>query len=712
VRSYDRSIEYAPQFTRALLARATVLFDQGKHAAAERDINTARRLDPRSAHAHYLMSLIHAVRNESKAADEALREADQILKSYDSNVIRNDAALTLLAGVVNYFRRDFDQAYVWISRYVETYPMHLAPRRLLASLELRLGNADRAIRLLQEVIRLVPDDFEAMTMYGDALMRTGKKAEAVEAYERAAAISPAKGSHFNELVVIRMLAGQDERAIESLKSAIDRRPGTAALLAAAHLRRGEYAASLAAAAKAIAAAPDDPTGHNLAAGAYLGLKDVDRARASFLSALAADGRFATALLNLARLERQLGRLAESKRYYRRYLDLNSDDGMAMIALADIAFRENDPADAVQWLRRGWTRSNARVAAAVRLINLYTELGRASDAIGLAQDLFNERPRDPEAVEALARARLDANLRDAAAETLRHMQEVSAAIGSAPWLQRTAIQQMRTRDYEGARASLNAALRVDPRFMPAHIELFRIEMSSNDYRAALARAEQLSARVPDDPTGAVLRGDLHMRRRNYPEAIRAYEEALDKQPSAPLALRLYHALNAGGKSGFAFLAGWVRERPDDPAAGRLLGVAYTDAGRIDDAIAAYETMLRRDAGDPVANNALALLYLRKNDPRAVTAARKAYEAASGEAAFLDTYGWVLVRRGEVEQGLKLLRNAHLRAPDVPEIRYHLAVALQALDQTEEAREELRAALRAGSGFDGADEARELLRRIGP
>jgi tetratricopeptide (TPR) repeat protein len=249
-------------------------------------------------------------------------------------------------------------------------------------------------------------------------------------------------------------------------------------------------------------------------------------------------------------------------------------------------------------------------------------------------------------------------------------------------------------------------------MPAHIELFRIEMSSNDYRAALARAEQLSARVPDDPTGAVLRGDLHMRRRNYPEAIRAYEEALDKQPSAPLALRLYHALNAGGKSGFAFLAGWVRERPDDPAAGRLLGVAYTDAGRIDDAIAAYETMLRRDAGDPVANNALALLYLRKNDPRAVTAARKAYEAASGEAAFLDTYGWVLVRRGEVEQGLKLLRNAHLRAPDVPEIRYHLAVALQALDQTEEAREELRAALRAGSGFDGADEARELLRRIGP
>jgi thioredoxin-like negative regulator of GroEL len=50
---------------------------------------------------------------------------------------------------------------------------------------------------------------------------------------------------------------------------------------------------------------------------------------------------------------------------------------------------------------------------------------------------------------------------------------------------------------------------------------------------------------------------------------------------------------------------------------------------------------------------------------------------------------------------------LRAPEAPEIRFHIAFALNKLGRHEDARQELSTALKTGQFFDGAGEARQLL-----
>jgi len=110
------------------------------------------------------------------------------------------------------------------------------------------------------------------------------------------------------------------------------------------------------------------------------------------------------------------------------------------------------------------------------------------------------------------------------------------------------------------------------------------------------------------------------------------------------------------------------------------------------------------------NNLAWMYLGRDPRRALEYAERAYDLQPDRPEVADTYGWVLVQQGRVAEGLRVIKQAAVLAPHVPDIRYHLAVALYRTGQPGEARKELERLLRSGADFPDVEEARTLLQEI--
>ena len=85
-------------------------------------------------------------------------------------------------------------------------------------------------------------------------------------------------------------------------------------------------------------------------------------------------------------------------------------------------------------------------------------------------------------------------------------------------------------------------------------------------------------------------------------------------------------------------------------------------------------------------------------------------APGDPAILDTLGWILVEQGQLDEGLRYLRDARLRDTQNPEIRYHLAVVLNRTGRADEARIELEPVIASNERFDGSDQARALWQQL--
>jgi len=93
------------------------------------------------------------------------------------------------------------------------------------------------------------------------------------------------------------------------------------------------------------------------------------------------------------------------------------------------------------------------------------------------------------------------------------------------------------------------------------------------------------------------------------------------------------------------------------------------------------------------------------------AEKALKLAPGNPDLTDLLGWILVKSGNLDAGLRHLREARLRSPGNGEIRFHLAYALAKSGRKAEAKEELSAALNASNRVQASPELAQLKAELG-
>ena len=122
---------------------------------------------------------------------------------------------------------------------------------------------------------------------------------------------------------------------------------------------------------------------------------------------------------------------------------------------------------------------------------------------------------------------------------------------------------------------------------------------------------------------------------------------------------------------------------------------------------FAQVLASTPAHPVALTALAKVYDRLDDPRALALAERGHQALQGDPFSADTLGWILVRKQRVQQGLALLEDAHQARPEDPDIAYHYAYALAEAGLKDKAHAAAAALLRKNLAFDAREETETLL-----
>jgi putative PEP-CTERM system TPR-repeat lipoprotein len=329
---------------------------------------------------------------------------------------------------------------------------------------------------------------------------------------------------------------------------------------------------------------------------------------------------------------------------------------------------------------------------------------------LLEESLQNNPDQPVALYLLARVLIATDRHKQAVTKLNRLLEIDPESVVSQLL--LAEAHFQKGGIESSREILREVVLENPENAAALVLMAKIENLSGNLNEALRYSQRIQQLHPDLYFGYMLHGDILFQKSKYPEAGRMYQLAWDRMRRSELAIRLAEvALRSDDKvTAVQPLQMWLDVHPGDARVRRFLGATYMELGQNDAAIAEYEKVLNANPNDVTVLNNLAWIYFQTDDPKGRSMAERAYRLAPNNPSVLDTYGWILVKQGEVASGRHLLGEASERLPDEPEVSYHLAVALHLSGEQDAAREILEMLVEGNSRFAGKEQARKLLDQL--
>jgi tetratricopeptide (TPR) repeat protein len=548
------------------------------------------------------------------------------------------------------------------------------------------GDAPLRAVALDEAVRAKPDDLDAWRALVD--LYQGRDAGIAAVFARLLAALP-EDPRAHQLYASHLLArGRSRECIAHLEQALGdgvEAPALWELLVQARLRQGQLLQAQRAQAELAKAFPDSPLPRRAQARLALAEGREEEAAAT-LRELAASEPSAEAQRLLALAEERLRNYDEALAAVDRALALSGgSDAAALRQKARIACRAEYWAPCLRTARE-LVRRGERLTPAERLVQAHALYEIRRPGAGRAE--LEKLLREPEwpLLAAVAFAR-----REGQAEP------------------------------ERARGFLEAARARQPRSAAVLRARVELELATGRSDEALALLDSAVRETGGSPTALLLRARVLMERKEYDraenDALRAFEAAPAIPGGIDLLLAVYAAQGRLAEARRSFeeaeAAGVLH-----PGARLLLGRLYAQGGDLARARACFEKALGEAPRLAVAKVELALLLAREGAEleRAVALAREAAVQAQGSRAASHALGYAQLRSGQNREALRELRRALSLQPAPgsqlePTLRYHLALAFQALERNEQAARSLQAALALDPAFPDADDARRRLRELG-
>jgi tetratricopeptide (TPR) repeat protein len=740
-------LQIDPKDSEALYETGVIAEKQGNVRQAAQYYQAAIDVSPDNANARFRLARLYLLSGAPERTLELIKAA--LVKHPD------DAGFLTLRAAVRSEQRDVSGALADAGQAVALAPANEDAVAALAGIYKSQNEKAKAQALLEQSVQRLPGTIDLRVVLAQFYEENDHPAEAEATLRQIIALKPLEKAHRLRLALFYIQTKQYDAAERSLRQAIKDLPAENTLkvalvnFLAAHRSREQAESEL---KGMIAAAPADDDLKFTLGQFYAEGKDLEHAEAVYrgiigerkleaaglrardqLAALrlqSGDKPGALALANEVltaspRDEEALvlrGRIAlinqdprTAIRDLRAALRDRATDPQVLKALAHAHFANGEPDSAEESMRLAVETNPNNQALRLDLAHLLADVGKPEQAQNIVLEVVKQVPDNLPALD--LEFRVSAKMEDyvtakAAADAIVALRPKL----SAGYFYEGMIAEARERVDEALRWYHTAADLQPDAAEPLGAEV-RMLVAEKRLPEAMRRLDDVAALDPKNAVALNLKGSLLMNESHFAAAQEAFKQAIARAPawlppysglaSAQLAAKQDPAI------AIATLRGAKAAVDQKDEAGGQLAELLERLGKPDEAIAEYEEVVRNyPATQFAANNLAMLLVTYRSDRASLDRAKELAQrlADTGNAAFLDTYGWVLFKHGEPAASVPILDRAVAKLPDQISVRYHLGMALALTGKNAEARANLSRAVNSGQRFAGLDEAKATLDKI--
>ncbi len=646
------------------LSRARTFLAQGQLPSAAIDLKNALKANPRNTHSRLSLAQLYLSLGMGAEAEEQLNRAQEL--GVDKNLVALPLAEALL------LQRKYDKVLQAIKPDAHPQPdKRLQAARIRADALLGLGKMDEACPLFQQTI-------EADSKYVAAYWGMVKCAVARKDFPAAKA---------NMAISLKL----EPRNLRSLMLKGD--------LAQA---MRDLAGAEAAYGEAIAADPNSTAAWiaraamRLAAGQLeLAAEDVQAAK-----------KRAPDVLMVRYMEASIayrqGRLADAQNIIQGVVGRAPDHQPSRLLSGLIAFQlgQHHLADKDLSAVLLWQPENRDVRLTLAQSRLLA--AQPEGALAVLEPFLASQTPDAEAFAIAGDAYLKLGKPDQAAAYLDKASNLLS--GEAALHSKVGLLRLQAGDIAGASKQLEAATKL--RMQPLQTESLRITtlLMRKEFDQALASAEAMQKRFPDQAIGHNLKGMAYLAKQNFPAARLSFEHALSMQPANVATARSLAQMDLlQGKldAASARYESVLKHQPANYEAMMELSQLAKTRGQEKE----YADWLIRAAnaapGETPPRLSLARYYLSKNEPRkALPWARQVLDLNPRNAQAMEVIGDIQLANGENDNALYSYMQWTLVELDSSRAHYKLGKAQATAGHSISARESLERALRLKPDFTDA------------
>ena len=711
--SFDKALSLNPKLVDATVSRASVLISTGKQAEAAKilaQLKVAKVVEPRAS---FLRATLEAANGNAKAAKEEYAQAVNLIDTMAPGA-RSGSEPLLLAGALSHRALgNLQKSREYLDTLLARNGKHFAGQVLMASVLMEAKELNRALPLLENLMRLAPNEPQVLYMMGSAYMAKKQYAQASEMFERAAG-KTSNNEVLRELAFSQFGSGNSTVGLANLEKAFaanprDYRAGIE--LAVYFARQGNGARAVGIAESLVKLDPANTAMLNFLGNIKGRLNDKKGMRATFQLALEKDPKFRPAIMNMSWLDMEEGRLEDARKRLTDHLKDKPNDPDVLFQLGMLEQQAKRPAAALAQWTKADSVQNMDPRPGLAKVDLLLANNQADQAAIAAKTLAGKYPEAVPVFHALARVGMAVGDTAMARQALQDASRFARNDVGAQLV--TGRMQLAVNQPDAATSTANKVLQLQADDLGALILLVEAAGRRGDAAGVDAAMKTLNAKHAGKPPVLVTAGHVALSRRQYSQAIASYQVAFQQEPSGPLAIALAQA-HLGQKEidqALEVLQGWARKNPSDLVALRAQAEVQAHAGKGEAARASYNAVLAASPDDPGVLSSFAIMLHRMNDPAALAMAERAMKLAPQNAALAASYGSMLVNKGDLENGVRVLREARLRDPGNGGVRWTLSAALAKAGKKAEAKDELRAALASSTPPQPGHELNKVKSELG-